>query len=342
MSKRIIYSFKDDYSEGVHPSILESLLKTNPIQLPGYGEDDISSRAKKRIKELLDTECDIHFLSGGTQTNLIALQAMLKPYESVIAAKTSHIATHETGAIEHTGHKIHEIMHNEGKIDTSGIKKVLDEHFSEHMVKPKVVFLSQSTEYGTIYSKKELKKISSFCKENDLYLYIDGARIASALTCKESDVTLKDIADLCDMFYIGGTKNGAMFGEALVITNENFRENFRYILKQNGALLAKGRYFGIQFDELFKEDLYFKLAKHTNDMANLLSKGISQRGYTFFTKPQTNQLFPILPNTLIKNLQTKYDFYIWQKYDDNNSVIRLITSWATKEKNVKDFIRNLA
>lgn len=341
MSNTIIYSFKDDYSEGAHPSILDALLRTNLTQLPGYGEDEISLRAIKRIKKLLKTECDIHFIAGGTQTNLVALQTMLRPYESIIAASTSHIATHETGAIEHTGHKIHEIAHNEGKIDICNIEKVLDKHFSEHMVKPKVVFLSQSTEYGTIYSKKELEEISSFCRKNDLYLYIDGARIASALTCEESDMRLEDIAKLCDMFYIGSTKNAAMFGEALVITNENFRENFRYILKQNGALLAKGRFLGIQFDKLFKDDLYFKLAKHANDMAKLLAKGIAQKGYTFFAKPQTNQLFPILPNSIIRNLQEKFDFYIWQKYDNDNSVIRLITSWATEEKNVNEFIISL-
>ncbi len=335
------YSFKDDYSEGVHPLILEAIAKTNYLQLQGYGEDEISKEAKERIKQIIQTKSDIHFLSGGTQTNLTALSVMLKPYESIMAANTSHISTHECGAIEHAGHKIHNIISNDGKISPAEIQKILDEHSSEHMVKPKVVFISDSTEFGTIYSKKELENLYTFCKKNSLYLYIDGARIGSALTSKYNDIDLKTIANMCDMFYIGGTKNGAMFGEALIITNELFKENFRYILKQNGALLAKGRFLGIQFNELFRDNLFFKLAKHTNKMAYLLEENILQKGYDFYVKPQTNQLFPVFPNELIQKLQRYFDFYIWQKYDDKSSVVRIVTSWTTKKETVEKFINLL-
>ena len=335
------YSLKDDYSEGAHPLILEAIAKTNYLQLQGYGEDEISKEAKERIKQIIQTKSDIHFLSGGTQTNLTALSVMLKSYESIIAADTSHIATHECGAIEHAGHKIHTITSNDGKIAPSDIQNILDEHSSEHMVKPKVVFISNSTELGTIYSLLELEKLYSFCKRNSLYLYIDGARMGSALASRDNDTELKTIANMCDMFYIGGTKNGAMFGEALVITNELFKENFRYILKQNGALLAKGRFLGIQFNELFRDNLFFKLAKHTNKMAYLLEENILQKGYDFYVKPQTNQLFPVFPNELIQKLQKYFDFYVWQKYDDKSSVVRIVTSWATKKEAVEKFINLL-
>ncbi len=336
------YSFYNDYSEGAHPSILELLSKTNLQQEPGYGKDDYSHQAQELIKnELGNQNVDIHFLSGGTQTNLIALASMLKPYESVIAAESGHIAVHEAGAIEATGHKINTVATPDGKLTVEAIQGVVSHHTDEHMVKPRVVFISNSTELGTIYNKPELQKISEYCRKHQLYLYLDGARLGSGIMSKESDLTLKDITALVDMFYIGGTKNGALLGEALVIVNDNLKENFRYHLKQRGALLAKGRILAIQFLGLFTNGLYFELAKHANEMGEQLTDGLQKLGYSFLLPSTTNQIFPILPNDLIKKLQQDYGFYVWQKIDDENSAIRLVTSWATDNDGIEGFLKAL-
>ncbi|GKX66480.1 threonine aldolase family protein [Inconstantimicrobium mannanitabidum] len=337
-----MYSFKNDYSEGAHPRILNALIESNLEQTAGYGEDCYTTKAVEILKEKIKCEnVDIHFISGGTQTNLIAISAFLRPHEAAIAANTGHIFVHETGAIEATGHKVISTKVNDGKLTVENIKAVLEEHTDEHMVKPKLVYISDSTEIGTIYKKVELEAISAFCRENNLILFVDGARLGSALSCEENDLELSDLARLTDAFYIGGTKNGALLGEALVICKDSLKEDFRFHIKQKGALLAKGKVLGIQFLELFKDNLYFDLASHANNMAKLLNKEIKKMGYSFLTESPSNQIFPILPNTIIKKLEEKYSFTIWSKVDNNNTVIRLVTSWATKQDAVKDFIEDL-
>ncbi|MCT8977074.1 low specificity L-threonine aldolase [Clostridium sp. CX1] len=337
-----MYSFKNDYSEGVHPEILKALTESNLEQSEGYGQDSYTKKAIELLKEKIKrSDVDIHLFVGGTQTNLTALSAFLRPHEAAIAANTGHILVHETGAIEATGHKVISIDVSDGKLRPEDIKPALEAHTDEHMVKPKLVYISNSTEIGTIYSKSELENLSKFCKENKLYLYVDGARLGSALCSEENDMDLSDLGNLADAFYIGGTKNGALMGEALVICKDSLKEDFRFHIKQKGGLLAKGRLLGIQFFELFKDDLFFDMAKHANAMANLLKKGISEEGYKFLTHSPSNQIFPILPEKVIKELQNKYLFTIWEKVDENNSVIRLVTSWATKEDKVLAFIEDL-
>ncbi|ODA38847.1 aminotransferase class I/II-fold pyridoxal phosphate-dependent enzyme [Desulfosporosinus sp. BG] len=337
-----MYSFKNDYSEGAHPRILNSLLETNFEQIDGYGEDSYTLKAVEILKQRIGrNDIDIHLLAGGTQTNLIAISAFLRPHEAVIAANTGHILVHETGAIEATGHKIISIEVSDGKLNDSHIKTVLDSHTDEHMVKPKLVYISNPTEIGSIYHKDELEQISRFCKENDLFLFMDGARLGSALCSDENNLKLSDLGTLVDAFYIGGTKNGALLGEALVICVDPLKEDFRFHMKQKGALLAKGRLLGIQFLELFKDDLYFDLAKHANQMAGLLRDAIDKAGFRFLIDSPSNQLFPILPNRLITELQKDYSFYVWSKADDDNSAVRLVTSWATKEEAVLAFIEDM-
>jgi len=336
------YNFKNDYSEGAHPRILKALGRTNFIQEEGYCQDNYCSEAIKVIRQRIENpNVDIHFVSGGTQANLIVISSILKPYESVIATTTGHIAVHEAGAIEATGHKVNIVETKNGKLNPQDIKSVINLHDDEHMVKPKLVFISNSTEIGNIYRKKELEDLSSFCKQNNLFLYLDGARLGSALTSEQNDLTLFELSNYVDIFYIGGTKNGALLGEAIVINNEQLKENFRFHLKQKGALLAKGRILGIQFLELFKDDLFFELGKHANSMARKIAKGIEKFDYGFLTEPVSNQIFPILPNKLIEKLSKKYKFYVWNEVNDDNSAIRLVTSWATKEKIVDTFISDI-
>jgi threonine aldolase len=337
-----MYSFKNDYSEGAHPRILESLSKSNLEQTEGYGEDHYTQKAAELLKEKIGSkDVAIHFFVGGTQTNLTAISAFLRPHEAVIAASTGHIATHETGAIEATGHKVIITETSDGKLKPEHIQWVLDTHTDEHMVKPKMVYISNSTEVGSIYKKDELKDLSIFCKKNNLILYLDGARLGSALTSKENDMTLKDLGNLTDAFYIGGTKNGALMGEALVICKESLSEDFRFHIKQKGGLLAKGRLIGIQFMELFMDGLYMELARHANEMAELLQQEIKKAGYTFLTQSSSNQIFPILPNSLVQKLQEKYAFHIWEKVDAGHVAIRLVTSWATQKMAVLKFSEEL-
>lgn len=337
-----MYSFKNDYSEGAHPRILNALLEKNLVQEDGYGEDQFSQKAVELLKERIGrTDIDIHLVSGGTQTNLIAISAFLRPHEAAMAASTGHILGHETGAIEATGHKILSIEAENGKLNPSDIQAVLDGHPDEHMVKPKLVYISNSTEIGTIYSKRELEDLSDFCKKNQLILYMDGARLGSALCSEENDLQLSDLPGLVDAFYIGGTKNGALIGEALVICNDSLKEDFRYHLKQKGALLAKGRLLGIQFLELFRDNLFFDLASHANKMAAILREEISKANIQFLTDSPSNQIFPILPNALITELEKNFSFHIWEKVDDEHSAIRLVTSWATKEDEVAAFLESL-
>jgi threonine aldolase len=286
-------------------------------------------------------DTDIHFLTGGTQANLTALSAFLRPHEAAIAAATGHIATHETGAIEATGHKVITVETSDGKLTPPYIKAVLDAHSDEHMVKPKLVYISNSTEIGSIYTKSDLQQLSDFCHKNNLILFMDGARLGSALCSAENDLELADIPALVDAFYIGGTKNGALIGEALVICRESLKEDFRYHIKQKGALLAKGRLLGIQFLELFQDNLFFDLAQHANKMADILRVGLRKANFSFLTHSPSNQIFPILPNSLIKELEKHYSFLIWEKVDEDHSAVRLVTSWATKEEKVLSFIEDL-
>jgi threonine aldolase len=335
-------SFKNDYSEGAHPRILNALMESNFEQAEGYGEDGYTLKAVELIKHRIGrNDIDIHLLSGGTQTNLIAISAFLRPHEAAIAANTGHILVHETGAIEATGHKVISVEVDDGKLKASDIKAALDLHTDEHMVKPKLVYISNSTEIGSIYHKDELEQISAFCKENNLYLFMDGARLGSALCSEGNDLELSDLVTLVDAFYIGGTKNGALLGEALVICSDPLKADFRYHMKQKGALLAKGRLLGIQFIELFRDDLFFDLANHANKMAGLLRNEISKAGFKFLVDSPSNQLFPIFPNGLITELQKNYLFHVWSKADDNHSAIRLVTSWATKEEAVLAFIEDM-
>lgn len=337
-----MYSFKNDYSEGAHPRILEALMQTNLEQLEGYGEDKYTAKAVELLKQKIKrSDIDIHLISGGTQTNLTAISAFLRPHEAAMAADTGHILVHETGSVEATGHKVISIKVEDGKLNPEHVKAVLEAHTDEHMVKPKLVYISNPTEIGTIYIKSELEALSKFCRANKLYLYVDGARLGSALCSNENDMDISDLGQLTDAFYIGGTKNGALIGEALVICNDSLKEDFRFHMKQKGALLAKGRLIGIQFLELFKDDLYFDLARHANKMADFLKSEFIKLGYSFLTESPSNQIFPILPNELIKKLEAKYSFYIWSKVDDENSSIRLVTSWATREAAVLEFVSDL-
>ncbi|ALB44692.1 threonine aldolase family protein [Clostridium beijerinckii] len=337
-----MYSFKNDYSEGAHSRILNALVETNLEQTDGYGTDQYTERSVNLLKKKIDREdVDIHLLVGGTQVNLTAISAFLRPHQATIGADTSHINCHETGAIEATGHKVITMKTNDGKLTPNLIQNVVDSHSDEHMVQPKLVYISNSTELGTLYTKAELIDLRDCCKRNKLLLYLDGARLGSALVAEENDLTLADIAKLVDAFYIGGTKNGALFGEALVICNDELKEDFIYFIKQKGGLLAKGRLLGIQFEELFKDDLYFELAKHANKMALMLKGAIVDEEYKFLTESFTNQQFPIFPNNLIEKLSEKYSFNIERVIDSNYTAIRLVTSWATKEEIVLEFIEDL-
>ncbi len=334
-----MHSFKNDYSEGAHPDILDALLRNNNGQEEGYGLDQHTLNATSLIKKLVgDSEAAVHLISGGTQTNLIAIGAFLRPHEACITVKTGHIATHETGAIEATGHKLLTVDGVDGKLTPQLIAPVLTEHHFEHMVKPRLVYISNPSELGTIYTKDELSLLSDYCRKNDLFFYIDGARLGSALVCQESALTLEDVYSLADAFFIGGTKIGALLGEALVVRNPALKSDLRYLIKQRGALLAKGRILGIQFEELFRDNLYFNLAKHANDMAQYMVAELTDSGCTFLINSPTNQIFPVMANTVIDELSQQFDFYIWAKIDENNSAIRLVTSWATGQKEVESFV----
>lgn len=340
-----MYSFQNDYSETCHPSILKAIEEISKNQHSGYGLDLVTKNAATLIKDKLkNNDADIHFVSAGTQANMLCLSAFLRPYESVISATTGHINIHECGAIEFSGHKINGIITNDGKLTPELINPLLLEHKDEHLVMPKIVYISNTTELGTVYSKSEIKKLSDFCKDNNLYLYMDGARLGSALVSDECDLKFEDLSELIDAFYIGGTKNGAMFGEVIVINNPKLKENFRYHMKQKGALLAKGFMLGVQFQELFKGDLYLELARHANECARVLSDGFKDKGYKMLYPLSSNQIFPILTKRKIEELKKNFLFYEWQSVSnatenkDNLIAIRLVTSWATEVKKVKEFL----
>ncbi len=335
-----MYSFKNDYSEGAHPAIIEALIRSNNTQEDGYGLDTHSLNASSLIKNLVDDpEAAVHLISGGTQTNLIAISSFLRPHEACITVASGHIATHETGAIEATGHKLLTVDGENGKLSPESIAPVLEEHHFEHMVKPRLVYISNPSELGTVYTSDELTTLSAYCRENELLLYLDGARLGAALACKEAMLTLKTIYSLTDAFFIGGTKIGALLGEALVVRNPSLKEDLRYLIKQRGALLAKGRILGVQFEELFKDNLYFELSAHANSMAQFIVTELASVGCSFWIDSPTNQIFPIMDNRVIELLSDKFDFYVWAKIDDKKSAIRLVTSWATVQSEVDGFIQ---
>lgn len=337
------YSFKNDYSEGAHPRILDALIKNNLSQQTGYGLDEYSLTAARLIKEKSSApNSQVHFVSGGTQANLIVISAFLKPHESVVAATTGHIFTNEAGAIEATGHKIHGVETSDGKLRAEDVQKVIDAHQNiPHQLKQKLVYISNSTEVGTIYSKNELQELYAFCKKKNMILFLDGARLGHALTAETNDLTFADIAKYTDAFYLGGTKNGALIGEAIVINNPELQEEFGFHLKQKGAMLAKGRLLGIQFQELLKDDLYFDLAQHANQQAMKIKEAFIERSCNFLSETFTNQIFPILSQEQIDQLAKNFDFYIWKKIDDERSAIRLITSWATTDEIIAAFINEI-
>lgn len=337
-------SFKNDYSEGALPIIMAALLQTNMEQTVGYGEDEYTKLGIETIKTAIKCDdCYVRLLVGGTQTNLLTIGHVLRPYEAVIAADSGHISMHEAGAIEATGHKVIELPTNgDGKLNVPSIKKAYELHKNDlHMAQPKMVYISNPTELGTLYSKAELESIYNYCQENNMYLYIDGARLASAIASPQNDIALEDYPKYCDLFYIGGTKCGLLFGEALVIINKKLSEGFFCSTKQRGATLAKGRLLGIQFAELFKENRYFEVGKHSNDMAFLIKDGVQKAGYKLFADSYTNQQFFIFPNEIIKELDKKYRYEFWCKLDDNHSVIRFVTSWATKKEDVEKLLTDL-
>lgn len=330
-----MYSFANDYSEGAHPKVLDLMIKSNLEQNTGYGNDIHSEKAKEYIRNIIENrDAAIHFIPGGTHANLLAISSFLRPHQGVISVDTGHIVTNETGAIEATGHKVVSVEGEDGKLTVEAINEALKSYSSETRPKPKMVYISNSTELGTIYSKKELRAISELCKEKGLILFMDGARLGSALTSRLNDLTFKDIAELTDVFYIGATKNGGLFGEALVIIKDELKEDFRYLLKQRGAMLSKGFILGMQFEALFQDNLFFELAEHANNMADQIAKAIKKEGYSFLTETCSNQLFPILPNELIDELSKEFIFHIIEEIDGEHSAIRFVTSWATSQESV--------
>lgn len=332
-------SFECDYLLGAHPEILKRLSETNFESLAGYGADKYCDSAKEKIKAICACEnADVEFVVGGTQTNALVISTMLKDYEGVVSAKTGHVSVHEAGAIEYTGHKVLEIPQNNGKISADVLKKYIKDFYDDgsytHMVFPGMVYLSHPTEYGTLYTKKELEDIKSVCSEYDIPLFLDGARLGYGLMSNDTDLTIKDIARICDVFYIGGTKVGALCGEAVVFTKSNKPKNFITSVKKRGALLAKGRLLGIQFDTLFTDDLYFKISKNAIDMAEKMKNIFIKKGYTFFIDSPTNQQFIVLENSCMEKLKQFVSFSFWEKYDENHTVVRFATSWATTENDL--------
>lgn len=336
--------FDSDYMEGAHPEILKRLSETNREKHSGYGTDEICESAREKIREACGCpEAEVYFLVGGTQTNATLIRGLLRPYEGVVAADSGHISTHEAGAVEAGGHKVLTIQNREGKLDACKVKAYLEQFYGDenhaHMVKPGMVYISHPTEYGTLYTKKELEQLGEVCREYKIPLYLDGARLGYGLAAENTDVTLKDIAKNCDAFYIGGTKVGAMFGEAVVFSR-HLAEDFFTIVKQSGALLAKGWMLGIQFDVLFTDELYLKCGENAIKTAALLRKGLEEKGYSFYIDSPTNQLFVILENKKMEELREKVSFSFWEALDESHTVVRFATSWATEEEDVRELLRS--
>ncbi|EHI74811.1 threonine aldolase [Streptococcus criceti] len=331
--------FENDYNEGVHPKLLEVLTKTNTENLAGYGLDSYTERASQKIKEACQTpNAQVFFLTGGTQTNQVVIDTMLAPYEGVLAAETGHIAAHEAGAIEYIGHKVSTLPHKNGKLTAGDVKESLENFYAddnhEHMVYPGMVYISHPTEYGALYSKKELAELAQVCRSYAIPLFLDGARLGYGLAAKDTDLDLPTIAELTDVFYIGGTKMGALIGEAVVFTHGNMPKRFNTMVKQHGALLAKGRILGIQFDQFFTDNLYEEIGKGALRLAEQLKGILKDKGYSFFYESPTNQQFVIVENGQLEILGEKLAYSSWEKYDDNHTVIRLATSWSTTQEDI--------
>lgn len=333
-------SFTCDYNEGAHPSILDRLSETNFIQAPGYGEDSFCIAARERIRQAIDCpQADVFFLVGGTQTNATVIDAMTRHHEGVLAVETGHVAVHEAGAVEMSGHKVITLPACQGKMEAVTLHAYLERFYadptSEHMVQPGIVYVSHPTEYGTIYSYSELEALHDVCRTFDLPLFVDGARLAYALGSTQTDITLPQLARLCDVFYIGGTKVGALCGEAVVFPQANAPRHFFSIVKQHGALLAKGRLLGIQFDTLFTDDLYLRLGQHAVKMAARLRSHFLSNGIPFYIDSPTNQLFPILTEKQMSRLRPDFLFEVWETLADGRAVTRFATSWATTPQQVE-------
>ena len=336
-------SFTSDYMEGAHPEILKRLTETNLLKTTGYGLDEFSEAARDKIRDACEApEADVYFLVGGTQANATMIDAFLRPYQGVIAAKTGHISGHEAGAIEAGGHKVLELPHHDGKLEAEDIKECIkryqDVDNRDHTVMPGMVYISHPTEYGTLYSLSELKDISEICRAYDIPLYLDGARLAYALACPENDVTLPDLAKLCDAFYIGGTKCGALFGEAVVIPQHDRIPHLFTIIKQHGALLAKGRIAAIQFETLFTSDLYSRIGETAIKAADRIRKALEEKGYVSPISSPTNQIFVTLEDKKASELKEKAQLGFWEKPDDKHTVLRIVTSWATEDEDVDRLI----
>lgn len=343
-------SFASDYLEGAHPSILKRLADTNWQKLPGYGFDEISLAAKDKIRQACHApNAEVEFLVGGTQANAVMIDALLQPYQGVAAADTGHISVHEAGAIEAGGHKVLTLPGHEGKITAAQIAELAGDYAADanhdHMVMPGMVYLSQPTEFGTLYTRSELQAIHDVCQQYDMKLYVDGARLSYALACTVNDVTMADLATLCDAFYIGGTKCGALIGEAVVIPDPQLLPHLFTMIKQHGALLAKGRLLGIQFDELFKDDRYIDIARPAILYADQIRDYLKQNGYQLYGSSPTNQIFFIIENQQLARLEQQVAFSFWEKYDETHTIIRFATSWATQKQDVDQLcklIRELA
>lgn len=335
--------FQNDYVEGAYPEVLRKLVETNMEQSVGYGEDPYCEEARKAIRKVIGRqEADVHFLVGGTQTNLTVIAAALRPHQGALCAQTGHINVHETGSVEACGHKVIALPGRDGKITAKQVKENYESHWAdgahEHMVQPKLVYISHPTELGTLYTKKELTDLRRVCDECGLYLFLDGARLAYGLAADGTDVTISDIAELTDAFYIGGTKVGALFGECVVINHDALKQDFRYLIKQKGGMLAKGRLLGLQFLAMFEQDLYMEMGRHADRLAMKLKKGLQKKGYDFYIDSITNQQFVIVDDTKLQELEKEFVFNHETRYDASRTVIRICTSWATKEENVDKLI----
>lgn len=338
--------FQCDYNEGAHPLIMKRLMETNMEQTVGYSEDDYSNHARKLILDACQCpKAQVHFLVGGTQTNTTVIAHILKPYQGAIAAETGHINVHETGAIENTGHKVLALPSKDGKLTAKQVEQALEAHRTdcnfEHMVQPGLVYISFPTEVGTLYTHQELKDLHQVCQQYQIPLFIDGARLGYGLCSPECDVTLAQLANSCDVFYIGGTKVGALFGEAVVITDPSLQKDFRYSIKQHGGMLAKGRLLGLQFETLFTDDLYWKISTNAIHQAMRIKEAIQEKGYPFFMESPTNQQFPIFPDKVLEKLSKHFLFSFWEKMDENHTAVRICTSWATTSEHVDQLIAEL-
>lgn len=337
--------FDTDYMEGAHPAVMQRLVETNLEQTTGYGSDDYTSNAKALIRKALGTDdVDVHFLVGGTQTNSTVIDALLSHHEGVLAAETAHINVHESGAIESCGHKVLTLPTHEGKVDVEEVRTYIKQFYAdetyEHMVAPGMLYISLPTEYGTLYSKAELSALHEVCKDAGIPLYIDGARLGYGLASDACDVTLQDLPELCDIFYIGGTKVGAMFGEC-VVARKGLLKHFFPLIKQHGALLAKGRLLGIQFGTLFTDGLYLKIARHAIEMAMMLKQGFVSKGYKLFLDSPTNQQFFVLPNDVMDRISKVATFEMWGPRGEKETTVRFVTSWATRQEDVEELIKDL-